>query len=302
MPKPAPAAGQALVKITASGVNFIDVYQRNGLYKIPLPAVLGSEGAGVVEALGEGVTTLKPGDRVAWAMARGSYAEYAAVPANLLVTIPPGVEFQDAAAAMLQGMTAHYLTHSTFPLAKGQTALVHAAAGGTGRLVVQMAKMRGARVIGTVGSGAKAEVAKKAGADEIIDYNQQDFVAEVKRLTGGAGVDVVYDAVGQSTFMKSLDCLRVCRRDDGYVRKCERTRSGDRASLAGAKGVPISDPAKPRQLHCGKGRARLARFGYFPLARGEESLSLLLVDHVYPLANRPPRPIVTSRDAGLRGN
>ncbi len=208
MPKPAAAAGQALVKVAASGVNFIDVYQRSGLYKIPFPAILGTEGAGVVEAVGDGVTAVKPGDRVAYAMARGSYAEYAAVPLNFLVPIPAGVEFQDAAAVMLQGMTAHYLTHSTFPLAKGQTALVHAAAGGTGRLIVQMAKMRGARVIGTAGSAAKAEVAKKAGADEVILYNEQDFLTETKRLTGGAGVDVVYESVGATTFMKSLDCLR----------------------------------------------------------------------------------------------
>jgi NADPH2:quinone reductase len=208
MPKPSAAAGEALVKIHASGVNYIDTYHRSGLYKLPLPAILGTEGAGVVEAVGDGVTTVKPGDRVAYAMARGTYAEYQAVPAKLLVKIPQGVEFQDAAAVMLQGMTAHYLTHSTFPLSKGQTALIHAAAGGTGRLVVQMAKMLGARVIGTVGSAAKGEVAKQAGADEAILYDEQDFLAETKRLTGGAGVDVVYDSVGAATFMKSLDCLR----------------------------------------------------------------------------------------------
>jgi NADPH2:quinone reductase len=209
MPKPRAGPGQALVKIVAAGVNFIDTYHRSGLYKLPMPAILGSEGAGVVEEAGEGVTTVKPGDRVAYAMARGSYAEYAAVPASLLVKIPESVSFDDAAAVMLQGMTAHYLTNSTFPLTKDHTALVHAAAGGTGRLVVQMAKLRGARVIGTAGSPEKAKVATEAGADEVILYKEHDFLTETKRLTGGAGVDVVYESVGAETFMKSLDCLKV---------------------------------------------------------------------------------------------
>ena len=207
-PTPEPGPGQALVKVAASGVNYIDVYHRIGVYKLPLPMVLGSEGAGTVEKVAAGVTNVKPGDRVAWAMARGSYAEYAAVPEGFLVKIPANVEFRDAAAIMLQGMTAHYLTHSTFPLKQGHSCLVHAAAGGTGLLVVQMAKMLGARVIATVGSREKAEIAKKAGSDELILYNDQDFVAEVKRLTNGAGVDVVYDGVGQATFLKGLDCLR----------------------------------------------------------------------------------------------
>jgi NADPH2:quinone reductase len=204
MPKPEVPAGHALVKVSASGVNFIDTYQRSGLYKIPHPAVLGSEGAGVVE---EG-TIFKKGDRVAWAMSRGSYAEFAAVPESLLVAIPDDVSFEDAAAAMLQGMTAHYLAYSTYPLKKGDTALIHAAAGGTGRLLVQMAKMAGARVIGTAGTEAKAALAKQAGADEMIVYSRQDFVAETRRLTDGKGVDVVYDSVGKDTLMKSLDCLR----------------------------------------------------------------------------------------------
>lgn len=208
LPKPEPAAGQVLVKVAAAGVNFIDTYHRTGLYKVPLPAVLGSEGAGTVESVADGVTGFKSGDRVAWAMTRGSYAEYAAVPAAYLVAIPKGVELEDAAAAMLQGMTAHYLTHSTFPLKKGQTALVHAAAGGTGRLLVQMAKLAGARVIGTAGSPEKAELAREAGADEVILYREQDFAAETKKLTGGSGVDVVYDSVGEATFVKSLDSLR----------------------------------------------------------------------------------------------
>jgi NADPH2:quinone reductase len=202
------APGQVLVRVAVSGVNFIDTYHRIGLYKIPLPTVLGTEGAGFVETVGEGVTGFQRGDRVAWAMARGSYAQLAAVPANLLVHVPDTLDLQAAAAVMLQGMTAHYLTHSTFPLEKGHTALVHAAAGGTGRLVCQMAKMRGARVLATAGSPEKAAVAREAGADEVILYKDKDFVEEVKRLTNGAGVDVVYDSVGQATFLKSMECLR----------------------------------------------------------------------------------------------
>jgi len=206
--QPVPAAGQALVKIAAAGVNFIDTYHRAGLYKIPLPAVLGMEGAGTVEALGEGVNGLRVGDPVAWAMSRGSYAEYAAVPAHFLVRVPSGLDLRQAAAAMLQGMTAHYLTHSTFPIEPGHTVVVHAAAGGTGRLISQMVKLRGGRVIGTAGTREKAEVARKAGADEVILYREQDLVPEVKRLTGGKGVDVVYDGVGEATFMGSIDCLK----------------------------------------------------------------------------------------------
>ena len=208
-PRPEPKAGEVLVKLSAAGVNFIDTYHRSGLYKLPLPAIIGSEGAGRVERVGEGVTTLQPGDRVAYAMARGSYAEYAVVPASLLVRIPEGVEDRQAAAIMLQGMTAHYLAHSVFPLGIGHTALVHAAAGGTGRLLVQMATMLGARVIATAGTEAKAELARSAGASDVILYDREDWVAEVRRLTGGKGVDVVYDSVGQATFFKGLDCLKV---------------------------------------------------------------------------------------------
>jgi NADPH2:quinone reductase len=207
-PAPVPAAGQALVRIAATGVNFIDVYFRTGLYKADLPFTPGSEAAGTVDSVGEGVDTLKPGDRVAYAMVRGSYADFAIVPADKLVKLPDHVDFPTAAAAMLQGMTAHYLTHSTFALKKGDVALVHAAAGGTGSLIVQMAKMLGATVIGTAGTDEKAAIAKQAGADEVIVYTSQDFVAEVKRITSGRGVDVVYDSVGVSTFLKGLDTLR----------------------------------------------------------------------------------------------
>jgi NADPH:quinone reductase len=207
-PTPQPGPKQALVRIAATGVNFIDVYFRTGLYKADAPIALGSEGAGTVEAVGDGVTEVMPGDRVAYAMARGSYAEYAAVPAAMLVKIPDHVEFQTAAAAMLQGMTAHYLTHSTFVLKPGDTCLVHAAAGGAGGLVVQMAKMLGARVFGTVSTEEKARIARESGADETILYTQQEFDVEVKRLTDGRGVDVVYDSVGKTTFDKSLNSLR----------------------------------------------------------------------------------------------
>ena len=206
--KPQPLPNQALVRIAAIGVNFIDVYFRKGLYKAETPIVLGNEGAGTVEAVGPEVTEVRVGDRVAWAMHRGSYGEYATVPASLLVKIPGGLDFQTAAAAMLQGMTAHYLTHSTHPLKPGESCLVQAAAGGTGSLIVQMAKMLGARVFGTVSTEEKAKIARQAGADEVIQYTTQDFAAEVKRLTGGRGVDVVYDSVGQTTFDKSLNCLR----------------------------------------------------------------------------------------------
>jgi NADPH2:quinone reductase len=199
---------QVLVRIGASGVNFIDVYFRTGLYKADAPIAIGSEGAGMVESVGKDVAEFAPGDRVAYAMVRGSYAEYALVPASMLVKIPAHVDFHTAAAAMLQGMTAHYLTHSTYPLKAGESCLVHAAAGGAGGLVVQMAKMRGARVLGTVSTEDKARIARQAGADETILYTQQEFDVEVKRLTEGRGVDVVYDSVGKTTFDKSLNSLR----------------------------------------------------------------------------------------------
>ena len=207
-PTPDLSAGEVLVKVAYSGVNFTDLNQRSGVNKIPMPAVLGAEAAGTVERVSEGTGNLKPGDRVAWAMVRGTYAEYAVVPAKMLVRVPERADLRTAAAAMLQGMTAHYLTHSTFSIKPGHTALVHAAAGGTGRLLVQIAAMLGARVIGTAGTPAKAALAREAGAAETILYEEQDWVAEVKRLTGGKGVDVVYDSVGKATFLKGLDCLK----------------------------------------------------------------------------------------------
>jgi NADPH2:quinone reductase len=207
LPTPEPGPGQARIKTEASGVNFIDIYQRSGMYKVPLPFPMGLEGAGTVEAVGPDVSEVKVGDRVAWHGIPGSYATHTVAPANRLVPLPDGVSFEDGAASMLQGMTAHYLIHSTYPIKAGETCLIHAAAGGVGLLLIQMAKLRGARVIGTVGNDAKAKLARAAGADEVIIYTSQDFVAEVKRITDGKGVQVVYDGVGKDVYEKSLDCL-----------------------------------------------------------------------------------------------
>ena len=208
LPTPEPGAGQALVKIRFAGVNFIDIYFRTGLYKAEPPVVLGLEGTGVVERVGAGVTEVEVGDRVAYAMARGSYAEYAVVPSWQLVKLPAETSFETGAASMLQGMTAHYLTHSTYSLKSGVTALVHAAAGGAGQWIVGAAKLRGARVIGTVSTEQKAAIARAAGCDEVVLYGEQPFAPEVRRLTGGQGVEVVYDSVGKMTWDGSLDCLK----------------------------------------------------------------------------------------------
>ena len=208
MSVPEPDEGEARVKIEAIGVNFLDIYHRIGRYQGMLPLTLGQEAAGTVDAVGPDVTDVKPGDRVVYASVQGSYAEYAIVPAWRLVPIPAEVTAQHAAAVMIQGLTAHYLTHSTYPLKAGNAALVHAAGGGTGQLLVQVAKRCGARVIGTVSTEEKAARAREAGADEVILYTQVDFDVEVKRLTNNVGVDVVYDSVGKDTFDKSLNCIR----------------------------------------------------------------------------------------------
>lgn len=205
---PEPGVGEARVRIDAAGINYIDIYQRKGQYPDPLPVVLGREAAGVVDAVGPGVSDLTPGTRVVYAMHVGAYAEYAVVPARRLVPIPDAIDVRSAAAVMLQGLTAHYLTHSTYPLQPGDSALVHAAAGGVGLLLIQLAKRRGAHVIGTVSTEEKAALAREAGADEVILYTQADFEAETKRLTNGTGVHVVYDSVGQTTFDKSMNCLK----------------------------------------------------------------------------------------------
>lgn len=207
LPTPTPGRGEALVKIEAAGVNYTDIYYRMGWTKAAVPFTVGVEGAGTVEALGPEVGGLKQGDRVAYTGSLGAYADYASVPVWRLVRLPGGTDARTAAAAMLQGMTAHYLCHSTYPLKSGQTALVHAAAGGVGLLLVQMIKMLGARVIGTVSTEEKVRLAREAGADEVIMYTKADFEAETKRLTGGRGVDVVYDSVGKTTFEQSLNCL-----------------------------------------------------------------------------------------------
>jgi len=213
LPAPKPKANEAVVQIKAAGVNFIDVYFREGRYPAQTPFVNGQEAAGVITEIGADVTEMQVGDRVAYTGALGSYAEYAAVPATRLIKIPEGLDFEQAAAAMLQGMTAHYLVHSTYKLQAGETALIHAAAGGVGLLLVQMAKKLGARVIGTAGTQEKAQLARDAGADECIVYTEADFETETRRLTDGKGVNVVYDGVGKETFEKGLNVLKPC----GYL-------------------------------------------------------------------------------------
>ena len=208
VPIPEPGPGQARVRVAYAGVNYIDVYHRTGAYPLAAPFTPGSEGSGVVDAVGEGVDDLKLGDRVAWATQMGSYAEQAVVDASKLVSVPTGVGLELAAAVMLQGMTAHYLTHSTFPLREGQVALLHAAAGGVGLLLTQLAKKRGAHVIGTVSTEAKGELARAAGVDQVVLYTRDSFEQAARRATGGEGVDVVYDSVGKTTFAESLDSLR----------------------------------------------------------------------------------------------
>ncbi len=278
IPVPQPGPTQALVKIAASGVNFIDVYFRTGLYKADLPFTPGMEAAGVVEAVGPDVTEVRPGDRVAYAMSRGSYAEYAVVPSWQLVKVPDGTDLKSAAAAMLQGMTAHYLTHSTFPLKSGQTCLVHAAAGGAGRLIVQIAKMLGARVFGTTSTEAKADLARQAGA-------KQDFEAEIKRLTDGRGVDVVYDSVGEPTYMQGLNCLRprgmmvLFGQSGGKVPPIDPTILNTKGSLF---------LTRPTLAHyCAAREELLWRAGDILQWIASGKLKLV-IDRTYPLSQAPP--------------
>jgi NADPH:quinone reductase len=253
IPAPAPGPGQALMRVEAAGLNFIEVYHRTGLYRIPLPATLGTEAAGTVTAVGPGVSTVRAGDRVASVNVLGSYAELALAPADRLVPIPDGVTTSQAAAVLLQGLTAHYLTTSTFPLSRSHTCLVHAAAGGLGLLLTQMAKRRGARVLATVSTEEKAVLAREAGADEVIRYTETDFEVEVKRLTGGAGLHVVYDSVGRTTFLKGLNCL--------LPRGC--------MVLLGQSSGPV-DPLDP-QLLAQKGSLFMTRptIGHYTATRAE---------------------------------
>ncbi len=278
--RPVPQAGEALVRLTAIGVNFIDVYQRTGRYPVALPFTPGSEAAGIIETVGANVTGFQPGDRVAYASHIGSYAEYAAVPAAKLIPVPDPIDDKSAAAALLQGMTAHYLSHGSYPIRRNDTVLVHAGAGGVGLLLTQMAKKLGARVITTVSTQEKAELSRQSGADEVIIYTEQDFETEVKRLTNGQGLPVVYDSVGKTTFDKSLACLR----PRGYL------------VLFGASSgaVPPFDP-----IVLGKNSLFLTRptLAHYTLTRdellhratdvlnwiGDGSLKLR-IEHTYPLA------------------
>jgi NADPH:quinone reductase len=229
---PEPGPGEVRVRIDAAGLNFIDTYHREGLYPLDLPATLGVDAAGTVDAVGDGVRDVAPGDRVAYAGQRGAYAEYAVVPADAVVPVPDGLDLQAAAAVLLQGMTAHYLSHTTYPLDEGDTCLVYAAAGGVGHLLVQFAKQRGARVLATVSTGEKEDLARQDGADEVIRYRDVDLVTTVRELTDGHGVDVVYDSVGADTFDQSLDCLR----PRGYL------------VLYGQSSGPV-DPVDPQTLN-----------------------------------------------------
>jgi NADPH2:quinone reductase len=285
-PMPEPAAGEVLVKITAAGINFADINVRSGLNKVPLPAIPGMEAAGTIEKIGEGVTDFAPGDRVGYVMVRGSYAEYAAVPAKMLARLPESTSFETAAAAMLQGFTAHYLTQTTYPLKPGITALIHAGAGGTGRLLVQLASQAGARVIATVGSQAKATIAHEAGADETLLYEQQDWVAEVKRITGGEGVDVVYDAVGKTTFLKGLDCLKPRGMmihfgvSSGQIEPLNTRALTERGSLYLTRPTLLTHVSSPEEIAwragdvfrwIGEGKLRLRLEHEYPLAKATQA-------------------------------
>ncbi|HEX7125930.1 MAG TPA: quinone oxidoreductase [Thermodesulfobacteriota bacterium] len=279
--RPTPKAGEALVRLEAIGINYVDIYYRSGAYPLPTPFTLGNEGAGVVEAVGEGVTEVKPGDRVAWAMRLGAYAEYAVVESWKLVPLPAGVTAQQGAAIMLQGMTAHYLTHSTYPLEPGDTCLVHAAAGGVGLLLCQMAKKRGAHVIGTVSTEAKAKLAREAGADEVILYTQKDFVEETKRIMGGKKLDVVYDSVGKDTFDKGLTLLRPRGLMALYGQSSGKVPPFDLQTLNNLGSLFVTRPTLRDHMQTREellGRTR-DLFGW--LEKGELSLR---IERTYPLA------------------
>lgn len=284
LPTPEPGPGQALVEIAATGVNFVEIYQRMGWYKLPaLPAIMGGEAAGTVLKVGPGVTEVAPGDRVAWlGGSTGSYATHTLVAAAQLAPVPDALSLQQAAAVMVQGLTAHVLTHRTYPIQPGAWALIHAAAGGVGRLLVQMAKMRGAHVIGTVSTEEKAAIARALGADETIIYTQQDFLAEVKRITGGRGVDVVYDSVGKDTFDRSLDSLAPLGYLVNYGQSSGFPPPLDIQRLSGGRSLSLSRPTVFTYL---RSRDELlshanAVFGWISAGRLE-----VHIHHIYPLAD-----------------
>src|ERR1700678_3461283 len=282
LPIPTPGPGQVLIKIAATGVNFIEIYFREGRYKAPLPLIPGSEAAGTVEQVGEGVSGFAVGDHVSSTGVLGSYAEYALVPAAQLVKVPAELDLKQAAAVILQGMTAHYLSHSIFPLKSGDTALIHAAAGGTGQLLVQMAHAIGARVLATVSTEAKAELARAAGADEVILYTETDFEIQTKRLTGGHGVDVVYDSVGKTTFEKSLNSLRprgmmvLFGGSSGPVPPFDLIQLSQKGSLYLTRPTLVSYTATTEEV-----QARSSAL-FKMIAEGKLKLR---IEHVYPLAD-----------------
>jgi NADPH2:quinone reductase len=283
IPTPTPGRGQALVKIEAAGVNYVDVYHRTGLYKQSVPLTLGTEAAGVVAAVGPDVRDVAVGERVAYQGVGGAYAEYAVVPADRLVPLPDGISMKDGAAAMLQGMTAQYLACSTYPLQPGDTCLIHAAAGGVGLLLVQIAKkIRGARVIGTVSTEAKAALARAAGADEVILYSREQFEPAVKRLTGGAGVQVVYDAVGIDTFFQGLDCLALRGMMVLYGQSSGPVGTIDPAILSQKGSLYLTRPSL--QHYVASRAALLERAGQI-LTWIREGLLTLRIGHEFPLSH-----------------
>lgn len=282
VPIPEPGGGDARVRVEFSGVNFIDVYQRTGRYPGPRPFIPGNEGAGVVEAVGSDVREVSVGQRVAWTSNLGSYAEAAVVPAAKLIPLPDEISSEQAAAAMLQGMTAHYLVNSTWLLRRGETALVHAAAGGVGLLLVQMAHRIGARVIGTVSTEAKEKLARDAGADDVIRYTEADFESEVKSLTGGKGVDVVYDSVGRTTFLKGMSCLRPRGMMVLFGGSSGPVDPFDPMLLSGKGSLFLT---RPTLAHYTAGRAELLERGRSVLADVAAGTLQLRIDHIYPLAD-----------------
>jgi len=281
LPIPQAKPNEAVVKIAAAGINFIDVYNREGRYKVPLPLVLGQEGAGVVSAMGSEVSGLEAGDRVVYTSVLGSDAEYAAVPADRLVKIPSGVSDREAAATMLQGMTAHYLSHDTYPLKKGETALIHAAAGGVGLLLVQMAHNIGARILATVSTEEKAKLARAAGADEVIFYTQSDFEAETKRLTGGKGVDVIYDSVGKTTFEKGLNLLRPRGMMVLFGGSSGAVPPFDPITLTGKGSLYLTRPSLNHYIITAQELQQRAAAVFGMIRAGKLKLR---IEHVYPLA------------------